>query len=176
MEPYIYHLQLHFSSTKQKMISMIYKVQLLLLVMIVIASCGKSTQECAEESLIGDWKVNRVMGSETTLADGNPLQQVLFDYEDIDGHFTFTTNMMDYEYTTNSIMMSNQEYTLEVTKENSGFTRVDVFTIKGDIEDFRVRFGDQTSDAHENASEITLEQSISTDTLLVDLYIELVRE
>ena len=152
------------------------KISILFLLVIIITSCGKSTQESAEESLIGDWDVTQIFETHTIVVDGSQSDQSQTTFDDAEGHFSFTASMMDFEYTTSSIEMLDQAYTLVVTKENSGFTRVNVFTIIGDVENFRVRFGDQTSDAHENASEISLEQTISTDTLIINRFIELVRE
>ena len=155
---------------------MYIKISILFLLTILLTSCGKSTQECAAESLIGEWNVVEIFETHTIVVDGSQSNQSQTTFDDAEGHFSFTANTMDYEYTSTSTKMLDQAYTLEVTKENAGFTRVNVFTINGDVEDFRVRFGDQTSDAHENAAEISLEQSISTDTLVINRFIELVRE
>lgn len=155
---------------------MYIKISILFLLTIILASCGKSTQECAEESLVGEWNVVQVFEAHTIVMDGSQTSQSQTAFDDAEGHFSFTASMMDYEFTTTSTKTLDQAYTLVVTKENSGFTKVNVFTINGDVEDFRVRFGDQTSDAHENATEISLEQSISSDTLIIQRFIELIRE
>lgn len=160
----------------KKSIRMVFKIQLLLLVTIILTACGKSTQECAEESLIGEWRVTQIYESRSIIENGVQIDQSQTTYDNTSGHFSFTNDMMQYVYTTTTSISSEQGYSLVTTKENSGFTRVNVFTIKGDDEDFRVRFGDQTSDAHEDAEEISLEQSLTSDTLMVDRYIDLVRE
>ena len=156
--------------------NMYIKISILFIVTFLLTACGKSTKECAAESLVGEWNVTQIFETRTIVMDGSQSTQSQSTFADAEGHFSFTANMMDYEYTTATVEMSNQEYTLEVTKENSGFTRVDVFTINGAVEDFRVRFGDQTNDAHEDASEISLEQTISSDTLIIQRFIELIRE
>ena len=151
------------------------KTSILFFLTILFTACGKSTQECAEESLIGDWNITRIVETSTIQINGTPGQQSQSEYMPVESSFSFTVDMMDYEYTTTSVKQSNQDYTLEVTKENAGFTRVDVFTIIGEDENFKVRFGDQTDDAHEDATEMSLEQNIISDTLIINRFIELVR-
>lgn len=145
----------------------------LLSLLIVITSCGKSTQESAEESLIGQWTISKIIENRTNSILNGPTTQE--HYQNPEGFFVFTSTMMEYEYKTTSIFISEQIYTLDITKENSGFTQVKVFTINGDQEDFRVRFGDETNDAHENANEISLEQTVNIDGLTVERLIELKR-
>ena len=148
---------------------------MLFLILTLLVSCGKSTQECAEQSLIGDWNVTHIFENRVQIENGVEVDQLQITYDPPLGDFSFTKDMMEYDYTTTAKMESIQSYTFTVTKENSGFTRVNVFTIMGEEDEYRVRYGDQTSDAHEEANEISLEQTLALDTLIVNRVISLVR-
>ncbi len=152
------------------------KLFILLAYIIVFASCGKSTQESAEQSLIGQWSISKIIEVITTSNMNGQSDQESITYEMIEGDFVFTADRMEYEYQTASMQSLEQGYTLDISKENAGFTKVNVFTVNGDQENYRVRFGDETNDAHENASEIALEQIISLDSTTISRFIELIRK
>ena len=151
------------------------KLHSFLALFLLITSCGKSTRESAQESLVGQWDVITIIDNITSSFNGQ-LNQTSQTFQDMNGSFIFTSNRMEYEYQTASMQSLEQNYSLVITRENSGFTKVNVFTINGDQENFRVRFGDQTDDAHEDANELLLEQTITSDSLTIDRFIELKRK
>lgn len=146
-----------------------------ILSLFLITSCGKSTQDSAQESLIGEWSISNIIETHTLMDNGVQLDQETKTFQDSNGKFIFTLQTMEYEYQTDSLISNQQNYILEITKENSGFIQVKVFTINGDEEDFRVRFGDQTNDAHKNANQISLEQSMVSGTITITKFVELTR-
>ena len=126
---------------------------------IIIISCTPKI-ETAKESLIGEWSVNEIYSSSSgiTIEDKNAI-----------GQFSISPETVDYEFTLEGEQFSNSfSYTFEVSKENAGFTRIDRFDIVGN-ENYRVRFGDETSDAHENANMMSLEREIMMDSLTTTL-------
>lgn len=126
--------------------------------LVLLSSC-MSKSDSASESLQGVWNVTKI--SQTV--DGTTDSQ-----DGMLGTFEFTQTTVDYSYQFNGVTEANDfEYQLDITRENAGFTKVDRFDIIGE-ENFRVRFGDQTSDAHENADMMVLERVLVTDSLSLD--------
>lgn len=126
--------------------------------LVLLSSC-MSKSDSASESLQGVWNVTKI--SQTV--DGTTDSQ-----DGMLGTFEFTQTTVDYSYQFNGVTEANDfEYQLDITRENAGFTNVDRFDIVGE-ENFRVRFGDQTSDAYENADMMVLERVLVTDSLSLD--------
>lgn len=126
--------------------------------LVLLSSC-MSKSDSASESLQGVWNVTKI--SQTV--DGTTDSQ-----DGMLGTFEFSQTTVDYSYQFNGVTEANDfEYQLDITRENAGFTKVDRFDIIGE-ENFRVRFGDQTSDAHENADMMVLERVLVTDSLSLD--------
>ena len=131
--------------------------------LIVLSSCG-SKEDSAKESLIGSWQVKEIFKN-------NPVTGNSIEDKSGIGTFEFTNSQCDYNFTFNSIIEMNAfEYEFQISKENAGFTRVDKFEILG-AENYRIRFGDQTSDAHKNATEMSLERTVDNDSISYDLLI-----
>ena len=129
----------------------------------ILCSCG-SKIDSAKESLEGTWQVKEIFKNYPSTGD------FMEDKSGV-GTFIFTGTQCDYSYTFDSVeKMNSFEYEFQITKENSGFTRVDKFEILGD-ESYRIRFGDQTSDAHEEATEMSLERTVDNDSIPYDLLI-----
>jgi len=140
-------------------------VTLSIVLLFILSSCG-SKIESAKESLVGSWKVKEIF--KYTPSNGNSEEE-----KSGVGTFEFTNTQCDYIFTFNSITeMNSFEYEFQVSKENAGFVSVDRFDIVGE-ENYRVSFGDETSDAHESATEITLEKTVNNDSLIFDLIIHL---
>lgn len=124
-----------------------------------VYSCT-SKIESAKQSLIGEWSVQEIYMSTTS-----PSQNTSLDDKNASGQFIITNETLDYEFSFDGENKSDSyDYQLEVSKENGGFTRVDRFDIVGE-ENYRVRFGDQTSDAHKNADMISLEKEVVLDSI-----------
>lgn len=149
---------------------------ILFAVIIALSSCGKSDEEHAHDSLIGTWEVVEAHVQIVIKLNGGSEQ--ISEMESIGdiGEFTFTSDNMEYNYFISENKSRNQKYTFNKTSENSGFTKVNVYTINTTDEKFRVRFGDETSDSHCEATDISLEQtSMTTDTTEMILLLNLIK-
>jgi hypothetical protein len=131
----------------------------------IFSSCG-SKIESAKESLLGNWQVKEIYKYTPSSGISEEDKSGLGTYE-------FTNLQCDYNFTFESINETNSfEYDFQASKENAGFTKEDRFDIVGE-ENYRVRFGDETSDAHEGATEITLERTVESDSLTFEIIIHL---
>tara|TARA_R110000737_G_C14594555_1_gene488130 strand:+ start:928 stop:1371 length:444 start_codon:yes stop_codon:yes gene_type:complete len=140
-----------------------YNIILSIGLLLILSSCG-SKIDSAKESLEGTWQVKEIFKNYPSTGD------FMEDKSGV-GTFIFTSSQCDYNYTFDSVEeMNTFEYEFQITKENSGFTRVDIFEILGE-ERYRIRFGDQTSDAHEEATEMSLERTVDNDSIAYDLLI-----
>lgn len=128
-------------------------------------SCSSKT-DSAKESLVGTWQV-------TEIFKNTPSTGISEDDKSGNGMFEFTSTQCDYNFTFGTgTEMNSFEYEFQVSKENAGFTRVDRFDVIGE-ENYRVRFGDQTSDSHKEATEMTLERTVITDSFVFEYTISL---
>lgn len=144
------------------------KLNLILLPLFLLSSCS-SKIDCAKESLVGTWQVTEVYKNFPFTGESSEDKSGI-------GVFIFTETQCDYSFTFDSVLEANNfDYTFEISKENAGFTRVDRFDVLGE-ENYRVRFGDQTSDAHEEATEMTLEKTVMTDSLDFEYIISLTKK
>lgn len=127
------------------------------LVLLVFSSCEKQNLRNAEDSLVGTWSVTEIFsatGERTT--NGISITNEETETGDL-GTFTFTEEQLDYTFTRQGTTASgNANWTLERTKENSGFTKVEVYTLSFEDFVFDCAFGDETSDAENNAVEVRL--------------------
>ena len=140
-------------------------ITLSICLLILCTSCGTKLGS-ANDSIVGIWQVKEIF--KHNLFNGNSEED-----KSGNGTFEFTKEQCDYMYTFNSINMNNIfSYELQVSRENVGFTNADKFEIIGE-ENYRIRFGDQTSDAHKDATEMTLETTIINDSVSYILLIEL---
>ena len=142
------------------------KINLIIfLALFTVASCS-SKLDSAKESLVGTWQVTEIFKS-------IPSTGIFEDDKSGNGMFEFTSTQCDYNFAfgTNT-EMNSFEYEFQTSKENAGFTRVDRFDVVGE-ENYRVRFGDQTSDSYKEATEMTLERTIITDSLTFEYTISL---
>ncbi len=142
------------------------KINLIIfLALFTLTSCS-SKLDSAKESLVGTWQVTEIFKS-------IPSTGIFEDDKSGNGMFEFTSTQCDYNFTFGTdTEMNSFEYEFQTSKENAGFIRVDRFDVVGE-ENYRVRFGDQTSDSYKEATEITLERTIITDSLTFEYTISL---
>jgi len=138
------------------------------LTLMIMISCG-SKFDTAKESLIGTWSVKEIFrfdqSTGLTSEDNSGI-----------GTFTFTDTTCDYNYVFQSTTEERTfDYQFEVSKENAGFTRVDRFDIVGE-ENYRVKFGDETSDSHQEATEASLERTLITDSITYEYFITIEKQ
>ena len=149
---------------------------LLVPLMMLLVSCGKDDTQKAQDSLIGDWSVTEVFQSHNIIVTNGEINISQESFEGMLGTFHFTASEMDYEYVITDTIQNVQSYQLIVSKEKSGFVNVPKYEVIGDDETFRVRYGDQTSDAHCNATDMTLEKQEVMDSLLIRTILSLVKD
>jgi len=142
------------------------KINLILFfALFTLISCG-SKLDSAKESLVGTWQVNEIFKN-------IPATGLSEEDKSGSGVFEFTSTQCDYNFTFGmEVEMNSFGYEFQTSKENAGFTKVDRFDVIGE-ENYRVRFGDQTSDAHKEATEMTLERTVVTDSLTFEYSISL---
>lgn len=125
--------------------------------LLVFSSCEKQNLRHAEDSLVGTWKVTEIFSATgERMNNGINISDEETETGDL-GTFTFTEDQLDYTFTRQGITESgNTHWTLTRTKENSGFTKVEVYTLSFEGFVFDCAFGDETSDAEKNATEVRL--------------------
>lgn len=123
-----------------------------------MVSCGNNDLSEAQNSLNGEWAVisiNTRMGEQ--LENG---QTVDLDTTDLlaTGSFLFEENGIgDFSYNTLGVSYNlSDRWSLSQTKVNCGFTNCDQYAISFDSQNYICEFGDQTSNAHKNATDIRL--------------------
>ena len=132
--------------------------------LILLSSSCVSKLDSSKDSLVGIWQVKEIFKYYPVTGDSE-------DDKSGEGTFEFTNVQCDYSYSFNSVNESNSfEYEFQISKENSGFVNVDKFEIIGE-ENYRIRFGDQTSDAHKDATEMSLERTVINDSINYELLI-----
>jgi len=112
-----------------------------------ILSCQKD-KENAEASLVGSWTINNIYNNSGSSTTGTL------------GTFVFKTNgTVNYSFRNNgSNIQNNTTWTLSRELVNAGFVKVEKYTLMlGDGKAFITEFGDQTSNAEKNATEIRLQ-------------------
>ena len=132
----------------------IFSVMLLVLILV---SCKKKDLRTAKDALEGTWKVTEIF-SATGMRMTNGIDITNEETETGDlGDFVFTSDQVDYVFTRQGVeQRGNVDWTLTREKVNSGFTKVEVYTLSFDDFIFDCAFGDQTSDAEKNATDIKL--------------------
>ncbi len=156
---------------------MTYRIFLSMMSFALICSCGDNDVDKARESLVGSWTVDQIyteMGEQ--LQNG---QTPTFDTLDIEatGSFDFEIDgTVDFSYNTLGTTVSLEDmWSLQKATVNCGFTNCDEYTISIGNEDYLCAFGDQTSDAHIDATAITLLITTVVDNSYVRREIALVK-
>ena len=127
----------------------------ILIFVCLILGCNKASLRNADTSLQGNWTATEaaqysgLIGNITL--DTDPL--VLIFADETVSYFLYTLN--------DPIDGEDAAYRLRRSKRNAGFTQEEVFTLTIEGVDYEVQFGDQTSDAEQNATRIRLVQDDS---------------
>ncbi len=139
-----------------------------------LASCTKD-QVQAENSLEGIWEVTLIrsnygMFSETVFNATESIEE-----SGELGTFNFMEDVVQYSFTRNDTLFNEtSSWRIDLEKVNSGFTRVNEFTL--DIEDqflFDVRFEDETSNAEKDAKNVSLTQIPQDNSgILIEIILE----
>lgn len=127
-----------------------------LFLLLLFCQC-KSDLRQAEDSLNGTWVVNKIISSYGEISAGGTSYNEQFTEEGQLGTFIFTDDQADYNFTRRDTLTSEvSDWVLNRAKVQEGFTRVERYTLDLEKLDFQCAFGDGTSDAEQEATEILL--------------------
>ncbi len=125
----------------------------------IVISCSGDNKTEAEKSLIGEWSVDQIYSAYGQRVDLGTI--IEFDTTEIategsyvfreDGTASFYYSRLDTLYSA-----SDLNWNLSVGSVNCGFTMCDVYMINMDGRDYEAEFGDQTNDAHIDATDMRL--------------------
>jgi len=120
-------------------------------------SCAKSDIRQGEKSIVGIWNVVELRigeGERTEL--GSSIDSEAIYTEDLE-LFHFTEDKVTWTFEPgDTLIINNEDWILSSRKENSGFTKVTVFTLAMAQYDFDCVFEDDTKNAEKNAENISL--------------------
>ncbi len=137
------------------MVNNTIKIGLMLLV--IFTACQKRNLKHAEKSLEGSWAVQSIYsayGQNTNLGIQTNEE---FNEDGPLGQFNFDKEMVTYRFTRlDTLYESNSAWNLVREKINAGFTKAEQYTLEMDKFEFICAFGDQTSDAEKQATEVKL--------------------
>lgn len=128
-----------------------------------------STIESANESLVGKWSINKIITSKgNRISGGLTIDTNITEAIVSIGIMEFTEEgKCTWEFKRlGKTDVGSSSYKLLGRKENEGFIKVRKYSINLNDRTFDVAFGDQTSDAHKSARDITL----SYDPQIVGTY------
>lgn len=141
----------------------------------MIISCSDVVDD-GLESLSGDWSIEEVYIAKSEIVTNgiSTIEEESFAMPD--GFFQFSDRELTYEYTLDGLDYSGMDtYTLTSEKVNSGFTRVIEFSLLTSSQEFTLQFGDRTSDSHEDATSVTLIETVDQDDIRTETIITLVK-
>ncbi|WKN45493.1 hypothetical protein [Tunicatimonas pelagia] len=140
---------------------------IILLVFLIVSACKDDDTSQGVDSLQGVWQVNEAI----SIYDNSGDNRV--DEAGNLGQFIFDNDTLRFEYTRNDTLYQGIErWQLQRTRENQGFSKVNVFTLMIENHDtFICEFGDQTRNSQMNATNITLrrEQEENSQDARVEL-------
>ena len=140
---------------------------------ILVSSCNKRNLNLAQESLVGSWNVVEIFSDEKDTTgihnDGRHWENGNL------GVFTFSDNNVTYVYTRlDSTYMETTNWDLTREKVKQGFHKVEKYTLRIGNRNYNFLFGDGTSDAEKNATEMVL--TFETATPSSDYVLTLVKQ
>lgn len=125
---------------------------IILFSLLVVSACQEDDLSQGVNSLRGAWQVRQAVsiygeGDNARVDEAGNL-----------GWFNFDGDTLRFEYTRNDTLYRGSErWQLYRDRENQGFVKVNVFTLKiEDYDTFVCEFGNQTRNAEKNATSITL--------------------
>ncbi len=134
------------------------KLLSLLIPLLFLSACAKQNLRNAEKSLKGDWVVTQIYSAEGERFENGGVSTSNQQTETGElGEFSFTDDEVTYSFTRlDSLYEGSSAWTLSRERVREGFVRVEMYTLETGDYDFACEFGDQTSDAEQNATEVRL--------------------
>lgn len=140
------------------------KKLLFLSLILLLVGCSNVLED-AQDSIEGNWSIISIHAFDNNL--------FFLEENDVEGFFEIKSTTIDYSFEFGGENFENNyEYQLERTRENAGFFKVDRFKIEGE-ETYIVKYGDETNDAHVDATMIELEGMIFYDSINRNVLIRL---
>ncbi len=132
---------------------------LTLILSLALTSCQKPVVK-AQKSLEGEWDVVGIISTYGEVVTNGFISSYDVQETGALGEFNFQENTVTYSFTRNDTLYSGTTpWNVDHDKVNSGFVRVDQFTLTLDNEYvFDVAFGDQTNNAEKNATEVAFSE------------------
>ncbi|MEM6844466.1 MAG: hypothetical protein AAF632_19760 [Bacteroidota bacterium] len=151
--------------SSKRMSATLFRV--ILLLFLIVSACKEDDTSQGVDSLQGVWQVNEAI----SIYDNSGNNRV--DEAGNLGQFIFGSDTLRFEYTRNDTLYQGVErWQLQRSRENQGFSRVNVFTLIIENHDtFICEFGDQTRNSEKNATNITLRREPEENSQ--DTWIEL---
>lgn len=135
-----------------------------LLLLLTLSACQKKQVKNAEKSLQGSWDVHTIYSFYGTKTDLSTQTNQEFNEEGELGQFVFDDEKVTYRFTRLDTLYENEtSWKLNREKVKAGFTNAEQYTLTIDNFDFICAFGDQTSDAEKEATDVSL--FFETDTI-----------
>ncbi len=125
---------------------------------ILLSSCGASRNlNNAKDSLKGEWEVVKIYSAYgQRMQNGTSVSEEFNETGEL-GTFTFRETNGDYTFIRRDTTYTGSgSWALTREKVNQGFTQVEVYTLDFGDYTYVCEFGDQTSDAEQDATEIRL--------------------
>jgi len=112
----------------------------------------------ANKSIVGTWDIVKYESSWGERLENGININGSFEIDDADdlGSFVFDDETVTYSILNSDTTGNAINWSVERTKENQGFTQVEVYTIQIGQKEYDCSFGDETSDAEKNATEMVL--------------------
>lgn len=132
----------------------------------LLISCGSPGLEEGTASLIGSWAVYEINYAEGTRTDLGVTTDTSYTQTGDLGSFVFDETEVVYDYSHDLETVSDRSsWELLRATVNCGFNKCEVYTLVLKDLNLTCIFGDDTADAEENATEITLAyESTAPDT------------
>lgn len=128
-------------------------------ILLILSSCGKDDQEQAVDSLLGEWTVTEIYYEEGSRIELGIIPDTSFTTSQLGEYIFFESETsVSYNYSVNGEMKNSAGigWSVELEKRKNGFTNKTVYNIQIQEKIYEVQFGDETNDAHINATSAKL--------------------
>lgn len=142
---------------------------------ITLQSCSDPVEK-GNQSLVGSWTIAKATELENQPTNSGNLNVSQIENNNPEGEFIFSKDSVKYSYTLpKGVVSSSDSYILHRERVNSGFTKVNLFTIDLGDKSFALEFGDQTTKSYKDATKIRLTESIESDGIEQVVILELIK-
>lgn len=152
-------------------------VLLILLFSFLASSCEKRDLSQGEKSIEGTWTVSEMNVAYGRATNLSSFIDTVLTFTDGLGSFDFTDEKVTWTFEPgDSISINDENWDLTTHKENSGFTRVRVFTLITDSFEFDCVFDNETKNSEKNAEKLRLEHQSASLGEFYQIFLHLDKE